>query len=122
MSLSGNVCMALGFFFLGPAPFLPIAPSVKLTFVMVSIVGVGYASVMVSSFTRSHRAAMRKGYVDDIGTNLIISSKFMVTYLQGKTCFIINNEELDLFLGPSFKVMLINLKIISSYRFMGSIF
>ena len=74
VSILGNSLMAIAFFLLGPAPFLPITPNVGLTFAMVSMVGIGYACVMVSTFTRAHRAAMKKGYSNDIDTSLIISS------------------------------------------------
>ena len=77
VSLSGNFIMATAFFFLGPAPFLPIAPNVPMTFAFVSLVGIGYACVMVSTFTRAHRAAMKKGYNDDIDTYLIISGMYI---------------------------------------------
>ena len=50
-----------------------ISIRVNLIYGMSALVGIGYALVMVSTFSRAHRAAMEKGYNDDIDTYIIIS-------------------------------------------------
>ena len=65
--------MATAFMLIGPIPFLPLSPSVDLTWGAASIIGLGYGMVIVSTFGRSQRAAIKMGYSNDIDTYLIIS-------------------------------------------------
>jgi len=83
--------MALCAFFIGPAPFLTIGPSVGLIQGCMAICGLvvhhfknvfalekglilqAYGMIVVSSFNRSQKAAIRKGFHDDVDTYHIIS-------------------------------------------------
>jgi hypothetical protein len=65
--------MAAAWLLIGPIPFLPLTPSVPLIQGAVALSGLGYGMVLVSTFGRSQKAAIRKGYNDDIDTYLIIS-------------------------------------------------
>ena len=73
VSIIGNTCMAVAFFFMGPVPFVNIQTTVPLVQGTIGIVGFGYALVMVSTFGRAQGAALRKGFKDDIDTYLLIS-------------------------------------------------
>jgi len=67
--------MATAFILIGPVPFLSIVPTVPLIQGSMAILGLGYGMVLVSSFGRSQRSAIRQGYNDDMDTYLIISGK-----------------------------------------------
>ena len=59
--------------FLGPAPFLNLSPEVGLIQGMAGLGGIGYAFVMVSTFSRAQAEVLKKGFSDDIETYLMIS-------------------------------------------------
>ena len=73
VSLLGNMVMAGAFLFFGPAPFFEIPATTSLIQIMIGLGGVGYALVMVSTFTRAQNAALEQGYSDNIETYLMIS-------------------------------------------------
>ena len=75
ISLIGNCFMATAFLLIGPVPFLPIEPTVPLIQGSVAICGFGYGLVLVSTFGRSQRSAIRNGFNDDMDTYLIISGE-----------------------------------------------
>jgi hypothetical protein len=77
VSVIGNIFMATAFLLIGPVPFIPITPTVPLIQGSLAILGLGYGMVMVSTFGRSQRAAIRKGFNDDMDTYLIISGNWM---------------------------------------------
>ena len=58
---------------LGPAPFLNITTNVGLIEGIAGLGGVGYALVMVSTFSRAQSEVIGKGFSDDIETYLMIS-------------------------------------------------
>ena len=68
--------MVFTFTFLGPAPFLNISTSVALIDGILALGGVGYAFVMVSTFSRAQSEVLKKGFSDDIETYLMISGIF----------------------------------------------
>ena len=76
MSIIGNLFLATTFLLIGPIPCLPFIPSVSIIQGTVAISGFGYAMVVVSTFGRSQKAAVGKGYNNDIKTHLIISGNF----------------------------------------------
>jgi hypothetical protein len=88
VSVIGNTFMATAFLLIGPVPFIPINPTVPLIQGSLAIIGLGYGMVMVSTFGRSQRAAIRKGFNDDMDTYLIISGNWMNRsyYLILKNC------------------------------------
>ena len=73
VSLMGNMVMAGSFLFLGPAPFFDIPPTTLLIQIMIGVGGLGYALVMISTFTRAQNGALQRGYSDNIETYLMIS-------------------------------------------------
>ena len=77
--------MVFTFTFLGPAPFLNIPSSVALIDGILALGGVGYAFVMVSTFSRAQSEVLKKGFSDDIETYLMISGIFhYVNYIPAK--------------------------------------
>ena len=76
ISIIGNIVMVFTFTFLGPAPFLNISTSVALIDGILVLGGVGYAFVMVSTFSRAQSEVLKKGFSDDIETYLMISGIF----------------------------------------------
>ncbi len=75
VSILGNVLMMIGFILVGPAPFLPnLVPTTGLIQGSGAILGTGYAMILVSTFGRSHHAALRHGFNDDLDTYMFISS------------------------------------------------
>ena len=65
------------YIFLGPLPFISIAPNKTLIQAMVGLFGLGYAPVKVSSFVRSQNSAIKNGFCDDIETYSFISGQFI---------------------------------------------
>ena len=72
--------MARAFLFLGPVPFIAIETKLSIMQGMAALVGFAYASIVVSSFGRSQRAALNLGYADDISTYMAISGILIITY------------------------------------------
>ena len=65
--------MVVAFLLIGPAPFFALDTSTTLIEGSIAIAGVGYAIVMVSTFSRAQSEALKKGFPDDIETYLMIS-------------------------------------------------
>ena len=75
--------MAIAFLFVGPVPFITIETKLSIIQGMAGVLGFGYAAIVVSSFGRSQRAAMKLGYNDDINTYIAISGNLrLVTFLM----------------------------------------
>ncbi len=75
-SIIGNICLIMGFLFVGPAPlFQDLVPTSQLIKSSGAVLGTGFAMVTVSTFGRSQAAAIRNGYNDDLDTYMFISSK-----------------------------------------------
>ena len=70
--------MAIAFLFLGPVPFIAIETRLSTIQGMAALVGFAYASIVVSSFGRSQRAALKLGYADDINTYMAISGILVI--------------------------------------------
>jgi hypothetical protein len=58
-------------------------PPVSLIQGAVTISGLGYGMIFVSAFGRSQKAAIGKGYNNDIDTYLIISGNFNLIFQIG---------------------------------------
>jgi len=71
----GNSLIAFSFLWLGPSPFFPFGPSVSFIVPSVAISGVGYATIIVSSFARAHSAAIEAGFANNIKTNMLVAGK-----------------------------------------------
>ena len=87
VSVAGNMIMASSFLFFGPAPFFSIEPQTSLIQGMSGLGGIGYALVIVSTFSRAHSAAIDCGLPDNIETYLMISGNdnFMQTVISKHT-------------------------------------
>ena len=75
MSMLGNVGMLMAFTFVGPLNFIPIEPSVPLITGCLSLIGLSYGSMVVSTFSRAQMAATRYGFPKDVETYHFISGK-----------------------------------------------
>ena len=96
MSLAGNLSLAVVLTLIGPLPFIPLEPSVPLVRGLMCLVGVGFALVMVSTFSRAQTAPIRLGYQRDLSTYLLMSGLWSGTlYLGG-------------FLGPTVAGVLVD--------------
>ena len=65
--------MVPSFLFIGPAPFINVSTNTGLIQGMLGLGGVGYAFVVISTFSRAQSEALRKGFADDVETYLMIS-------------------------------------------------
>merc|ERR1711973_24854 len=54
-------------------PVISIEPSVGLIYGMITMGGIAYGLVLVSTFARAQGSAIRLGYTDDLPTYLLIS-------------------------------------------------
>ena len=96
VSLAGNLSLAVVLTLIGPLPFIPLEPSVPLVRGLMCLVGVGFALVMVSTFSRAQTAPIRLGYQRDLSTYLLMSGLWSGTlYLGG-------------FLGPTVAGVLVD--------------
>jgi hypothetical protein len=82
LSITGNLFMGLALLLIGPVPFVPLKPSTDLILGLAVPIGIGYAQVMVASFSRAYVAAMEKGYEDDINTYLLVSGTWLYIVLS----------------------------------------
>ena len=78
VSVTGNLLMAVALLFIGPVPFINIAPSVGLIYGMLTLAGMAYGVIIVSTFARSQGAAIRLGFSNDLPTYLLISGKYLL--------------------------------------------
>ncbi len=58
---------------IGPADVLPLSPSAGMIFGGMAVAGVSYGCVIVSSFARTHSAAVALGYPENIDTFVMLS-------------------------------------------------
>ena len=70
--------MAIAFLFVGPVPFIAIETKLSIIQGTAAVLGFAYASIVVSSFGRSQRAALNLGYADDINTYMAISGTLII--------------------------------------------
>ena len=78
ISWVGNLAMILTCQFIGPAPFFNLPTEMGVIIGMAGLGGTGYALVLVSTFSRAHSEALRKGFSDDIETYLMISGAILI--------------------------------------------
>ena len=67
---------SLGFLMLAPLPFMNISPNAGLIYGSITLIGIGSGLVQVTTVVRSHGAAIRLGFDDDLPTYLLISGNF----------------------------------------------
>ena len=80
ISCVGNMVMVITCLFIGPAPFFNLPTNMGLIEGMAGLGGVGYALVMVSTFSRAQSEVLRKGFSDDIETYLMISGTTIINH------------------------------------------
>ena len=89
-STTGLLLLLLTFTLIGPAPFLPLAPSLPLTVLSLVLQGAGAALVLVSTFSSSLAATLSKdGYSDSPSTFSLVSGLWTSAFALGN------------FVGPS---------------------
>ena len=82
--------------FLGPAPFLNLSPKVGLIQGMAGLGGIGYAFVMVSTFSRAQAEVLKQGFSDDIETYLMISG-IKCNFINHHLCFSLKIFSMDIY-------------------------
>ncbi|XP_064473414.1 MFS-type transporter SLC18B1-like [Ornithodoros turicata] len=70
----GQSLTAIAYLILGPAPFLPISPSLWMIYLSQVFTGVGMSCQFVCSYTIAHKRLLKKGYPDTIRTSGFVSS------------------------------------------------
>lgn len=68
----------MAFVFFGPLPWMSLGPDVATMIACGGLVGLGYACIMVSTFSRAQGAATRMGYPKDVNTYLMISGRALI--------------------------------------------
>ena len=74
LSILGNSLLITSFTFLGPAPSLQnsIRPSLGYMYGIITIFGVGYSLIMITTFTRALRAMKALGYdTEETNTQMV---------------------------------------------------
>ena len=79
MSAIGNILLIVACLFIGQCTSLGVTKSFSLTQAMCSLLGAGYGLIMISSFDRVYRQALRKGKSDGIETYLMVSGNAYLT-------------------------------------------
>ena len=82
VSVTGNIAMAFALLFIAPVPVINIEPSVGLIYGMITMGGIAYGLVLVSTFARAQGSAIRLGYTDDLPTYLLISGNILGSYMK----------------------------------------
>ena len=90
LSIAGLSLLLLSFILIGPAPYLPLPPSLPLTVSSLVLQGAGAAAVLVSTYSSSLAASLDKaGYTDCPATFSLVSGLWTAAFALGN------------FLGPS---------------------
>ena len=90
ITTAGLSLLLLSFILVGPAPYLPLPPSLPLTVFSLVLQGAGAASVLVSTYSSSLAATLAKpGYTDCPATFSLVSGLWTSAFALGN------------FLGPS---------------------
>ena len=72
-SVLGNFYYVIVLIWIGPVPFINIAPTKVLVRVMMLLAGLAYAIQAVSTFSRIQKMAISHGFADNIDTTMFIS-------------------------------------------------
>ncbi|XP_037078749.1 MFS-type transporter SLC18B1-like [Pollicipes pollicipes] len=80
---AGALLVAAGFSLLGPAPFLPLQPSLGVIAAALALHGVGFGAEVVAAFLDAHRAAIRSGFPDTVETYGTISGLWASMFALG---------------------------------------
>ena len=83
VSIAGNIFSIVGISFMGPLPFIPLKPNINTIKIAIGFIGLGLGCIMISTFSRSHKYAVRYGFSDGFGTYLFISGLWSACYYFG---------------------------------------
>ncbi|CAL4152634.1 unnamed protein product [Meganyctiphanes norvegica] len=79
----GSIIIFASYFIMGPAPFLPLAPSLTLIITALAMYGIGFGAVFVVSFNGGITAAKDNGFPDNTETHGLVSGVFTSTFSLG---------------------------------------
>jgi len=79
----GSFLLVLGHLLIGPLPGLGLRPSYRLCIVAVIVAGVGLGAQLVATFSEAQKAAVARGFPDDISTYSTISSIWTSSFALG---------------------------------------
>ncbi|XP_064476017.1 MFS-type transporter SLC18B1-like [Ornithodoros turicata] len=81
----GQSLTAIAYLILGPAPFLPVAPSLWMIYPSQVLTGFGLVCQFVSSYSLAHKRLLKKGYPDTVRTSGFVSTCFYTFLVFGST-------------------------------------
>jgi len=81
--LVGSGLLVIGHLLVGPVPGIGLAPSYKLCIVAIIVAGVGLGAQLVATFSMAQRAAVARGFPDDITTHSLVSSLWTSFFALG---------------------------------------
>ena len=84
ITVLGFLLLVVTFTFLGPAPYLPLPPSLELTLPSLVTQGAGSAAVIVSTYSSCLRATLNiPGYPRNATTNTVVSGLWTSVFALG---------------------------------------
>ena len=96
INVLGAFIVVLAFTLLGPASFIPLPPNYELSVASMVLQGIGFAAILVSSFTIAHKEAIRNGFPDNLQTYGLVSGLWTSIFALGA------------FVGPSIGGLLLD--------------
>ncbi|CAL4156364.1 unnamed protein product, partial [Meganyctiphanes norvegica] len=79
----GSIILFASYIIMGPAPFMPISPSLILVIVSLAMYGTGYGAVFVVAFNGLLNVAKDNGFPNNIETQGLVSGIFTSTFSFG---------------------------------------
>ncbi|CAL4158618.1 unnamed protein product, partial [Meganyctiphanes norvegica] len=79
----GSIILFASYIIMGPAPFLPLSPSLILIIASLAMYGTGYGAVFVVAFNGLLNAAKDNGFPNNIETQGLVSGIFTSTFSFG---------------------------------------
>ncbi|XP_037577564.1 MFS-type transporter SLC18B1-like isoform X2 [Dermacentor silvarum] len=74
---------SISFFVVGPAPFLPLSPSLWLIYLSQVCVGFSAATLFTCCYCNAYKVALECGYPEEIGTSAFVSSSTILSQMVG---------------------------------------
>ena len=82
-STIGNALFITVFTFIGPIPFISVTLTTDIIKVIMSVAGISYATLLVSSFGRAQYKILTYGYKNNVNTHLMISGLWLSAFSLG---------------------------------------
>ena len=79
----GSILLGLGCLLVGPVPGFGLSPSYHLTVAAIIVAGFGLGAQLVAAFSEAQKAALAKGYPDNLTTYALVSSIWTSTFALG---------------------------------------